>query len=126
MINVQDTNSEPQNLDRDEAADAILGRWTDGEDLSNEIEDEDATSEDQNETEVEEDETEDAEVDEDDDSLEDPDDDEAEDDDDDTEEDDEGDEPKVASEDNVVDIPAEVSNRQFSTDLTITGVEVIR
>ena len=30
------------------------------------------------------------------------------------------------SEDNVVDIPAEVSNRQFSTDLTITGVEVIR
>ena len=30
------------------------------------------------------------------------------------------------SEDNVVDIPAEVSNRQFSTDLTINGVEVIK
>ena len=30
------------------------------------------------------------------------------------------------SEDNVVDIPKEVSNKQFSTDLTITGVEVIR
>jgi len=106
MNNVQDTNSEPQNLDRDEAADAILGRWTDGEDLSNEIEDEDATSEDQNETEVEEDETEDADVDEDDESLEDPDEDteEEDDDDDDTEEDDEGNEPKVASEDNVVDI----------------------
>ena len=30
------------------------------------------------------------------------------------------------SEDNVVDIPAEVSNRQFWKDLTITGVKVIR
>ena len=30
------------------------------------------------------------------------------------------------SEDNVVDIPAEVYNKQFSTDLTITGVEEIR
>ena len=30
------------------------------------------------------------------------------------------------SEDNVVDIPTEVSNKQFLTDLTITGVEVIR
>ena len=29
-------------------------------------------------------------------------------------------------EDNIVDIPLEVSNKQFSTDLTITGVEVIR
>ena len=29
------------------------------------------------------------------------------------------------SEDNVVDIPTEVSNKQFSTDLTITGVEII-
>ena len=30
------------------------------------------------------------------------------------------------SEDNVVDIPTQVSNKQFSTDLIITGVEVIR
>ena len=30
------------------------------------------------------------------------------------------------SEENVVDVPTEVSNKQFSTDLTITGVEVIR
>jgi len=29
-------------------------------------------------------------------------------------------------EDNIVDIPLEVSNKQFSTDLTITGVEVIK
>ena len=29
------------------------------------------------------------------------------------------------SEDNVVDTPADVSNRQFSTDLTITEVQVI-
>ena len=111
MMNVQDTNSEPQNLDRDEAADAILGRWTDGEDLSNEIKDEDATSEDQNETEVEEDETEEADVDEDDDSLEDPDEDEDEDPDDDTEEDDD---PKVVSEDNVVDIVVNGESKKVS------------
>jgi len=112
MNNVQDTNSEPQNLDRDEAADAILGRWADGEDLSNEIEDEDATSEDQDETEVEEDELEDADVDDDsEEDLEDPDEDDAEDTDDDTEEDDD---PKVVSEDNVVDIVVNGETKKVS------------
>ena len=30
------------------------------------------------------------------------------------------------SEDNIVDIPSEISNKQYSTDLTVTGVEIIR
>ena len=61
MNNVQDTNSEPRAFDIDDAADAILGRWDDGEDLS-EPEDEDATSEDIDETDVDEDDTEETEV----------------------------------------------------------------
>ena len=48
--NEQNVNSEPKALDIDDAAEAILGRWDDGETLS-EV-DEDATSEDLEETEV--------------------------------------------------------------------------
>ena len=49
MNNEQNVNSEPQALDVDDAADAILGRWDDGETLS-EIEVEDAKSADVAET----------------------------------------------------------------------------
>ena len=59
MNNEQNVNSEPQALDVDDAADAILGRWDDGETLS-EVEEEDATSEDLAETEVDEDELDEA------------------------------------------------------------------
>ena len=58
MTDVQTSNSEPRALDIDDATDAILGRWSDGEDLS-ETEDEDSTSEDVKETDIEEDELED-------------------------------------------------------------------
>ena len=50
MNNVQESISEPQALDIDDAADAILGRWDDGESLS-EPDDTDATPEDLDETE---------------------------------------------------------------------------
>ena len=72
MNNEQNVNSEPQALDIDDAADAILGRWDDGETLS-EVEVEDATSEDLAETEVDEDEIDDEEDDQDELELEDPD-----------------------------------------------------
>ena len=49
MSNVQEANLEPQSLDLDEAADAILDRWSDGEILSDE-EDQEATPEDVDET----------------------------------------------------------------------------
>jgi hypothetical protein len=109
MNNVQNDNSQPQALDIDDAADAILGRWDDGETLS-EVEVEDATSEDLAETEVDEDEIEDEEDDQDELDLEDPDEDDTVDededqdveDDDDEEEDD--DEHTVASDDQIVDI----------------------
>ena len=110
MNNEQNVNSEPQALDIDDAADAILGRWDDGETLS-EVEVEDATSEDLAETEVDEDdELEDEEDDQDELDLEDPDEDDTVDededqdveDDDDEEEDD--DEHTVASDDQIVDI----------------------
>ena len=106
MNNEQNVNSEPQALDVDDAADAILGRWDDGETLS-EVEVEDATSEDLAETEVDEDEIDDEADDQDDLELEDPDEDETEDEDvdDDTDEDDEeDDEPLAASDDQIVDI----------------------
>ena len=119
MDNVQDTNSEPRALDIDDAAEAILGRWEDGESLS-EVEDKDATSEDLEETEVEEDELEDVDDDTDiEEDLEDPEEDEAEDpdeDDDEAEEDDddEDDEPLTASDDQIVDIAVNGETKQVS------------
>jgi len=116
--NVQNDNSQPLNLDIDEAADVILGQWTDGEDLSGDTEDEDATSEDLNETEVTEDEIEDTEEDdESDDNLDDPDDtDELDDEDVETDEDDEEDdeEPLAASDDQIVDINVNGESKQVS------------
>ena len=116
MNNEQNVNSEPQALDIDEAAEAILGRWDDGETLS-EVEVEDATSEDSNETGVTEDELDDDEDDQDDLELEDPDEDETEDDDDETDEDeddDEDDEPLAASDDQIVDIAVNGESKQVS------------
>jgi len=116
MNNEQNVNSEPQALDIDEAAEAILGRWDDGETLS-EVEVEDATSEDSNETGVTEDELDDDEDDQDDLELEDPDEDETEDDDDETDEDeddDEDDEPLAATDDQIVDIAVNGESKQVS------------
>ena len=105
--NVQNDNSQPQNLDVDEAAEAILGRWDDGETLS-EVE-VDATSEDLNETEDDEGE----------DNLDDPDDTDELDDEDvetDEDEDDEEDdeEPLAASDDQIVDINVNGESKQVS------------
>jgi hypothetical protein len=116
MNNEQNVNSEPQALDVDDAADAILGRWDDGETLS-EVEEEDATSEDLAETEVDEDELDDEEDDQDDLELEDPDEDETEDDSEETDEDeddDEDDEPLAASDDQIVDIAVNGESKQVS------------
>ena len=113
--NEQNVNSEPQNLDVDEAAEAILGRWDDGETLS-EVE-VDATSEDLNETEVTEDELDDEEDDEGDEDLDDPDTDELDDNDEtDEDEDDEedDDEPLTASDDQVVDIAVNGESKKVS------------
>ena len=113
--NEQNVNSEPQNLDVDEAAEAILGRWDDGETLS-EVE-VDATSEDLNETEVTEDEIDDEEDDEGDDNLDDPDTDELDDDDEtdeDEDDDEDDDEPLAASDDQVVDIAVNGESKKVS------------
>ena len=113
--NEQNVNSEPQNLDVDEAAEAILGRWDDGETLS-EVE-VDATSEDLNETEVNEDELDDEEDDEGDDNLDDPDTDELDDDDEtdeDEDDDEDDDEPLAASDDQVVDIAVNGESKKVS------------
>ena len=118
--NVQNDNSQPLNLDIDEAADVILGQWTDGEDLSGDTEDEDATSEDLNETEVTEDEIEDTEEDDEgDDNLDDPDDtDELDDEDGETDEDEDDEEddeePLAASDDQIVDINVNGESKQVS------------
>lgn len=115
MNNEQNVNSEPQALDIDDAADAILGRWDDGETLS-EV-DEDATSEDLEETEVTEDELDDEEDDEGEDNLDDPETDELDDDDEtDEDEDDEedDDEPLAASDDQVVDISVNGESKKVS------------
>lgn len=132
MADVQDTNSEPRALDLDDAADAILNRWSDGESPS-EVDDEDATSDndesiDEQET-VDDDEvdpdandTEDADDDGDtEDDQEDPDeegddedtddDDEEADDDDDTEEDNE---PQVLSDDAVLEVMVDGKPQQVS------------
>ena len=116
MNNEQNVNSEPQALDVDDAADAILGRWDDGETLS-EVEVEDATSEDLAETEVDEDEIDDEEDDQDELELEDPDEDDTEDedvDDDIDEDDEEDDEPLAASDDQIVDIAVNGESKQVS------------
>ncbi len=117
MNNVQNDNSQPQALDIDDAADAILGRWDDGETLS-EVEAEDATSEDLAETEVDEDdEIDDGEDDQDELELEDPDEDDTEDedvDDDIDEDDEEDDEPLAASDDQIVDIAVNGESKQVS------------
>lgn len=113
--NEQNVNSEPQNLDVDEAAEAILGRWDDGETLS-EVE-VDATSEDLNETEVTEDEIDDEDDDEGDDNLDDPDTDELDDDDEtdeDEDDDEDDDEPLAASDDQVVDISVNGESKKVS------------
>jgi len=126
--NVQNDNSdEPQILDLDDAANAILGRWEDGESLSEETSEETAASEDLVETEVvEDDEIDDEEDDEDNLELEDPDDDDETEDDDvdhgDTDEDDDEEddvdnndvEPLVASDDQIVDIAVNGESKQVS------------
>jgi hypothetical protein len=113
--NEQNVNSEPKALDIDDAAEAILGRWDDGETLS-EV-DEDATSEDLEETEVTEDELDDEEDDEGEDNLDDPETGEL-DDDDETDEDEDGeeddDEPLAASDDQVVDISVNGESKKVS------------
>lgn len=110
MNNVQESISEPQALDIDDAADAILGRWDDGESLS-EPDDTDATPEDLDETEDDVGELDDAEEDDDadDEGQEDPDEVEGDTDDEDqeeeeTEDDEEGEEPLEASDDQLVEI----------------------
>ena len=116
MNNEQNVNSEPQALDVDDAADAILGRWDDGETLS-EVEVEDATSEDLAETEVDEDEIDDEEDDQDELDLEDPDEDETTDEDveeDEDEDDEEDDEPLAASDDQIVDIAVNGESKKVS------------
>lgn len=117
MNNEQNVNSEPLALDIDDAADAILGRWDDGETLS-EVEVEDATSEDLAETEVnEDDEIEDEEDNQDDLELEDPEEDETEEDDGETdtdEDDEEDDEPLSATDDQVVDITVNGDSKKVS------------
>lgn len=116
MNNEQNVNSEPQALDIDDAADAILGRWDDGETLS-EVEEEDATSEDLAETEVDEDELDDEEDDQDELDLEDPDEDETTDEDveeDEDEDDEEDEEPLAASDDQIVDIAVNGESKKVS------------
>jgi len=99
MSNVQEANLEPQSLDLDEAADAILDRWSDGEILSDE-EDQEATPEDADETPDDDgDFEEDEDVSEDDDDTEaDPDQDEDTDEDDDEGDDDDADEEEAEEE----------------------------
>ena len=116
MNNEQNVNSEPQALDVDDAADAILGRWDDGETLS-EVEEEDATSEDLAETGVDEDELDDEEDDQDELDLEDPDEDETTDEDveeDEDEDDEEDEEPLAASDDQIVDIAVNGESKKVS------------
>ena len=116
MTNVQERNSEPRALDIDDAADAILGRWDDGENLS-ETEDEDATPEDIEETDVEEGEfedDEDLEDTEDDTDPDEADDDEEDDDTEEEEDDDDDDEVAVASDDAVVEVTVRGEAKQVS------------
>jgi len=111
--NVQNDNSGPKNLDRDEAAEAILASWSDGEDLSD-LEEDDATPEGQDETTAEEGETEDEDVTTDDESSEDPDEDDETEDETDDDEEEEGDEPSVASDENIVELSVNGETKQVS------------
>lgn len=120
MNNVQESISEPQALEVDDAAEAILGRWDDGESLS-EPDDTDATPEDLDETEDDVGELDDAEEDdEDEDGQEDPDeaegdtDDEEEDDNEETDDDEEAEEPLEASDDQLVEITVGSDVRKVS------------
>jgi hypothetical protein len=98
-------------LDIDEAAEAILGRWDDGESLS-EPDDKDLPSEDLSETEVDEDEIEDTEVDEEDEEdLEDPDETE---DDEDEDEGEEDDGQQLASDEAIVEVSVNGEEKQVS------------
>lgn len=110
MTNVQQSNSEPRALDIDDAAEAILGRWNDGEDLS-ETEDEDATPEDIEETDVEEGDFEDEDDQE---ELEDDADPEEGDDTDEDEEDDDEEEALVASDDAIVELSVRGETKKVS------------
>lgn len=115
MSNVQETNLEPRALDLDDAAEAILGRWSDGEDLSDDEELE-ASEEDIDETDGSEEYEEDDQVEEDEeDSETDPDEDEeeTEDEDEDTEEDDD-EEDETSVEDLMVDVSVDGETKQVS------------
>ena len=117
MTDVPNSNSEPRALDLDDAADAILGRWDDGENLS-EVEDEDSTPEDVEETDVEEGDFEDDDLEEEVEDDTDPEEDEAEeyddDDEEEVEEEDETEETSVVSDDALVEISVKGENKQVS------------
>ena len=114
MTDVQMSNSEPRALDIDDATDAILGRWDDGENLS-EPEDEDSTSEDVKETDIEEDGLEDEEDYEDVEDEADPEEDDVEEDEDeDDEEEDDEPEQSVVSDDSVVEITVKGETKKVS------------
>ena len=117
MSNVQEANLEPQSLDLDEAADAILDRWSDGEILSDE-EDQEATPEDVDETPDDDgDFEEDEDVSEDDDDTEaDPDEDEDTD-----EDDDEGDEDDADEEEAEEEAEAEGVTDETLIEISIDG-----
>lgn len=116
MTNDPHSNSEPRALDLDDAADAILGRWDDGENLS-EVEDEDSTPEEVEETDFEEGELEDDDLEEEVEDDTDPEEtDEAEDyeDDEEVDEEDETEETSVVSDDDLVEVNVKGENKQVS------------
>ena len=116
MTNDPNSNSEPRALDLDDAADAILGRWDDGENLS-EVEDEDSTPEEVEETDFEEGDFEDDDLEEEVEDDTDPEEDEAEeyeDDDEEEAEEDETEETSVVSDGDLVEINVKGENKQVS------------
>jgi len=116
MTNDPNSNSEPRALDLDDAADAILGRWDDGENLS-EVEDEDSTPEEVEETDFEEGDFEDDDLEEEVEDDTDPEEDEAEeyeDDDQEEVEEDETEETSVVSDGDLVEINVKGENKQVS------------
>lgn len=117
MSNVQEANLEPQSLDLDDAAEAILDRWSDAETPSDE-EDQEATPEDVDETPDDDgDFEEDEDVSEDDDDTEaDPDDE-----DEDTDQDDDGDEDDAEEEANEEEAEDEGVTDETLIDIMIDG-----
>lgn len=118
MTNDPNSNSEPRALDIDDAADAILGRWDDGENLS-EVEDEDATPEEVEETDSEEGEIEDDDLEEEVEDDTDPDEEETEeyedeDEEEEVEEEDEVEETSTVSDDDLVEVNVKGENKQVS------------